>query len=221
MNATNEHSPDENLAFFGRVNASISHELKNVMAIISETAGLLNDLNRLASSGRPIDPEMLRLCTESIIEEIHRGFGVIRQMNRFAHSVDHASGEVDLNEVTRLMVTLAGFLSFAGKTRIRPCENEPPTVWTRPVLLEKLLYELLVLIYRCGGPETRLVIEVHAPTALARQIVVTGCGSSFFEALANAPLDTLAAAVQVVLTKNPEADRVELEIPSRMETATK
>ena len=30
----------ESLGFFGKVNASISHELKNVMAIISETAGL-------------------------------------------------------------------------------------------------------------------------------------------------------------------------------------
>ena len=39
------------LQFFGKVSASISHELKNVLAIINENAGLLEDpramLNRL------------------------------------------------------------------------------------------------------------------------------------------------------------------------------
>jgi hypothetical protein len=32
------------LQFFGKMSASISHEIKNVMAIINENAGLLEDL---------------------------------------------------------------------------------------------------------------------------------------------------------------------------------
>jgi hypothetical protein len=43
----------DSLAFFGKVNASISHELKNVMAIISETTGLLGDLSEMARGGTP------------------------------------------------------------------------------------------------------------------------------------------------------------------------
>jgi hypothetical protein len=46
----------DSLAFFGKVNASISHELKNVMAIISETAGLLGDLSEMARGGHPSIP---------------------------------------------------------------------------------------------------------------------------------------------------------------------
>ncbi|MEE4112297.1 MAG: hypothetical protein V2I40_05740, partial [Desulfobacteraceae bacterium] len=49
----------DSLAFFGKVNASISHELKNVMAIISETAGLLGDLSEMARGGGSVDPDML------------------------------------------------------------------------------------------------------------------------------------------------------------------
>ena len=49
----------DNLAFFGKVNASISHELKNVMAIIAETAGLLGDLSEMARGERP----STRICS--------------------------------------------------------------------------------------------------------------------------------------------------------------
>ncbi len=43
MNSPIEFQNNEDLVFFGKVNASISHELKNILAIISEAAGLLND----------------------------------------------------------------------------------------------------------------------------------------------------------------------------------
>ena len=79
----------DSLAFFGKVNASISHELKNIMAIISETAGLLGDLADLASTGNPVEPDVLKNCAGSIMEEIQRGFSTIRQMNRFSHSIDY------------------------------------------------------------------------------------------------------------------------------------
>jgi hypothetical protein len=31
---------EEGLSFFGQINASISHELKNILATVSETSGL-------------------------------------------------------------------------------------------------------------------------------------------------------------------------------------
>jgi hypothetical protein len=37
--------------------ASISHEIKNVMAIINESAGLLEDYSLMAEKGMPIDPD--------------------------------------------------------------------------------------------------------------------------------------------------------------------
>ncbi|MBW1842687.1 MAG: hypothetical protein JRI75_13025, partial [Deltaproteobacteria bacterium] len=89
----------ESLAFFGKVNGSISHELKNIMAIIPETAGLLGDLSDMASTGSPVAPDMLDSCTTSIIEEIQRGFATIRQMNRLAHSIDTPVQSVNLVDV--------------------------------------------------------------------------------------------------------------------------
>jgi C4-dicarboxylate-specific signal transduction histidine kinase len=47
---------DAGLQFFGRMSASISHELKNALAIIKENAGLLADYVAMMGKGTPIDP---------------------------------------------------------------------------------------------------------------------------------------------------------------------
>ena len=39
------------LRYFGQVSASISHELKNVLAILNENAGLLQDYAAMAEQG--------------------------------------------------------------------------------------------------------------------------------------------------------------------------
>jgi len=54
------------LKFFGKMTASISHELKNVLAIINENAGLLEDLCAMAEKGRPVDPVRIKPCPEKL-----------------------------------------------------------------------------------------------------------------------------------------------------------
>ena len=96
----------EGLSFFGKSNRLISHELKNILAIISETLGLLDELVELSQSGLPLTPEKLRGMSDSILEEVERANGVIRSMNRFAHSVDEFAAEVDLGEIVSLTLQL-------------------------------------------------------------------------------------------------------------------
>ena len=51
---------NDDLLFFGRIGASVSHELKNVLAVMNEQAGLLGDLACMAARGMPLDPEIGR-----------------------------------------------------------------------------------------------------------------------------------------------------------------
>ena len=51
------------LQFFSQISASISHELKNVLGIINENAGLLEDLTLMAERGVPLDPVRLKAMT--------------------------------------------------------------------------------------------------------------------------------------------------------------
>ena len=53
-------SAEIGLAYVGAMSASISHELKNVLAVIHENAGLLEDLSLRADQGVPLEPERLK-----------------------------------------------------------------------------------------------------------------------------------------------------------------
>ncbi len=57
-----ERTQLDGLRFFGMINASISHEIKNVLAIISESAGLMEDLLLLAQKGGGLIWSGLRPC---------------------------------------------------------------------------------------------------------------------------------------------------------------
>ena len=205
------------LAFFGKVNASISHELKNVMAIISETAGLLGDLSDLASSGSSIEPDMLRNCTESIIEEIERGFSTIRQMNRFAHSVDAPIAEVDLTALIELVVALAGFLSFSGKARLHPVQGDAPTVYTCPFIVQAIIYQALVYAYKTSGIKTELDISVEPRQDSGWRIVFSRFYPGDFEIFPDAGTKAMASAVGMTIRLNHTADRLELDVPASID----
>jgi signal transduction histidine kinase len=76
------------LQFFGKMSASISHEIKNALAIINESAGLLDDLSLRAERGIPVEPERLKKQAGNILKQIRRADGIIQNMNKFAHSID-------------------------------------------------------------------------------------------------------------------------------------
>ena len=161
MDSTIDFKNNDDLAFFGKVNASISHELKNILAIISEAAGLLNDLTEMASKGGNVELEMIQTCSKDIVEEIQRGFATIKQMNTFSHSVDDPLKRVNLVEVLDLMIHLAGFLSFASKVRFDPPEEAAPIVLTCPWRLQNLIYQTLVFAFESVGPDGEIQVSLH------------------------------------------------------------
>ncbi len=94
------------LQFFGRMSASISHELKNVLAIIKENSGLLNDYLSMMSRGTPIDPERFQTVAQRIEAQTRRADTIIKCLNQFAHTVDSFGQPVDLNQVLDLLTAL-------------------------------------------------------------------------------------------------------------------
>ena len=177
MNGANDFQNNSDLAFFGKVNASISHELKNILAIISETAGLLNDLTEMITRGEKVDLKMLMTCSRDIEEEIQRGFGTIKQMNTFSHSVDDPLKSVNLIEALDLVINLAAFLSFAGKVRFDPPQDEAPMVLTCPFRLQNLVYHTLVFAFKSVGADGEIQVAVHRETNGSARIAFSGLGT--------------------------------------------
>jgi signal transduction histidine kinase len=178
MNSTIDFKNNNDLAFFGKVNASISHELKNILAIISEAAGLLQDLTEMAKKGQKIELEMLNSCSQDIVEEIQRGFTTIKQMNTFSHSMDAPLKSVNLIEVLDLMINLAGLLSYASKVRFDPAQEEAFIVSTCPFRLQNLVYQTLVFAFKSIGASGEIQVAVHREMNGGARITFSGLGTN-------------------------------------------
>lgn len=93
-------------AFVARVTASATHEIRNVLAIVKESAGLIDDMIQ-ASRKRGVSPhEKMRQALGRIDAQVTRGAEIISHLNRFAHSLDHAESEIDLAEEARQVAFL-------------------------------------------------------------------------------------------------------------------
>ncbi len=153
----------EGFRFFGKMSASISHEIKNALAIINENAGLLEDLTLLAEQGRPTDPQRLKKLALSIMKQIQRADGLVKRMNRFAHSADEAEKTVDLGDLLDLITAIAQRLASQREARIELIlPEEPVRTGTNPFLLENLLWLCLDHLLAEGHKAIRLVPEETA-----------------------------------------------------------
>mgnify|MGYP000141500797 FL=1 len=188
------------LQFFGKMSASISHEIKNVMAIINENAGLLEDLTVMAEKGLPIDPERLKTQASRIMKQIRRGDDILRGMNRFAHSVDDPLRQADLNDTLGLMAALSGrFASMRGVTLELEPSSAQVSMITNPFFLQNLIWLCLDFAMGCSGPGKTVALKAERMENGARirfsklQELATGNTGSFPEERVKALLQALNA----------------------------
>jgi len=92
---------------FAKITASVSHEIKNVLAIINENGGLLDDLVMLGDPDQGVAPERVKSATGTIARQVQRANIIMRNINRFAHLGDTPLREESLGEILALMTTLA------------------------------------------------------------------------------------------------------------------
>jgi signal transduction histidine kinase len=150
------------LQFFGRISASISHEIKNVLAIVNENAGLLEDYTIVAGRGKPIDPERLRVMAQAVKRQVKRADGIIKNMRRLAHSVDHAVTTVSLNEMIELIIALTARLAAMKNVQVDlQLPQNPMKFETAPFFLLNLLWLCLDFSMSASGDGKRIELVVE------------------------------------------------------------
>ena len=176
----------EGVRFFGEMSASISHEIKNVLAIINENAGLLQDMILMSEKGMPLSSERLVGLAQSITRQVARGDRIVKGMNRFAHSADHPKEMVDVGEVITFMSNLAArLITMKGAaTQIEP-STTPVKAVTNRFFLEDLVWACLcrAMDARDADQPVRMAAERIENTVrirfygLERDSLVGGAGS--------------------------------------------
>jgi len=132
------------VAFFGRITASFTHEVKNILAIIKESSGLMEDLLSLTREQPFPHWERFSHRVTVIQQQVQRGVGLATRLNRFAHSTDEAIARIDLNELADQLIWLSErFARLKEVTlKVRPAEYAVP-LDTSPIDLQMAVFTLM------------------------------------------------------------------------------
>ncbi len=106
-NLINKDHAGNRLAFFGAVTASVTHELNNVMSIINELIGVIDDMVYATNDNVVIDPVRLKRLHERLSVQENRGESIIKRMNKFAHTTDDELCEFVVTDILINLVELS------------------------------------------------------------------------------------------------------------------
>ena len=152
----------EGLQFFGRISASISHEIKNILAIINENAGLLEDLALIAEKRKQVDIERFKTVAGKIRSQVVRADDIVKNLNRFAHSTDNFKSEVDLNDAVRFVAALCRRLfEMQGVSLELTLVDRSTVITTLLFVLQNVLWLCMSFAMEAAGDEKRVCLIVE------------------------------------------------------------
>lgn len=90
---------DREVKFMGRITAGMTHEIRNVLAVMRESAGLMEDIMALPESKFFPHRERFFRALGVIQQQVERAVELVGRLNRFAHSMDESWGVVELGQL--------------------------------------------------------------------------------------------------------------------------
>ncbi len=138
------HSQPKEAVFMGKVTAAVTHEMKNVLAIIKESSGLMEDLLSMMKDIPQAHQDKFSRMLSNISQQVARGTDLATKLNRFAHSSDNVVAGVDLNDVADLVASLCHRLARSKSITLRVSRKlTPVALVTNPVQIQMLLFECI------------------------------------------------------------------------------
>ena len=162
------------LAFVGRVTASLSHEVKNTLAIISESSGLMGDL--LEYTAPPAEwapyPRLKTLLT-TIAEQVERSVVILKRLNRFAHSMDEQLVALDLNDLLMEIASLAQRFARLREVGLetRLC-SESLKMRSDPFRIQQVVFHFIEVSLKFSPKNTTITVASRRDKGAA-QVIIT------------------------------------------------
>lgn len=158
----NESLHDQELAFFARITASISHELNNVLSIINEYSGLLADLVAGEKKGIPIEKERINKIAQNIKDQIKRQQEIIKILNRFAHRLDTPLLEFNLNDLAHDIIRLSKRFASLKKVSLEfTSPKEQILITNNPFRVQHTVFSCLKLALDDSNPNDCISITLE------------------------------------------------------------
>ena len=184
----------EGLAFFGKITASVSHELNNVISISDQTTGVVEDMILGVDQGRPISVDRLEQAVGTLKKQTRRGLEIIKRLNTFAHSSDIDKPQFDISESVANLVDLSRRLADLKRATI---ELEPPSkplpVAGNSFLAQAAIFEPIRLALAEARVGDKVTVRC-AETAGGVEVIVGATGRTMDPEHFNTPLMQLMLA---------------------------
>jgi signal transduction histidine kinase len=131
------------LLFIGKILAGFTHEVKNYLAIINESVGLMGDMIKIGKLSQKDAPEYLEII-HSIEEQIEKTNVHFRYLNRFAHRMDTPVSYCNINESLEELIAL--MKRFANQRKIileKDFREDIPQIDNNPSLLQFVVFSFI------------------------------------------------------------------------------
>ena len=206
------------LLFCGTMTASMSHEIKNALAIVNENAGLLDDLILLSEKGRPLNPERLKTLAGDIRRQVQRADSIVGRLNRFAHSAGQPVTTTDIKEILEFTAALAARMAAMKGVTITVADTTI-LLQARPFIVENLLWLCLKHLFAMStGNQT---VQLGAESADSHVVI----GIQFDEGVAVEEIGKLVTqegqplivALQADVRVDAHRHLIQLTLPKKFE----
>ena len=135
---------EREVAFFGKITAGITHELKNVLAIIRESSGLMEDIMSISPEAVVSYQEKFETSLGKIKDQIKRGVELTDRLNKFAHSSDKTIEKIELDKTIEQLVAIsqrfAKLKNIVLNSDLSTPLDQSVIIETRPVQLQMALF---------------------------------------------------------------------------------
>lgn len=201
------------MVFFGRVLASTTHQINNVLSIIDQSGGLLEDLLAMAAGGKPLSTDKLARAVARIQDQSSRGLEIVQRLNKFAHSTDDETIDFDLNEVISNLVML--ITRFADLKKVgfefEPSE-QPLQVTGNPFACQQLVFAVYMLFLDQSEAGESITLTTVLDGAAARVTFASARCSLDESADDREHLDLLAQSVNARMSTPDGTDQQQMDI---------
>lgn len=155
------HVDANSLQFFGKITASFTHELNNIISIIDQSAGLIEDL-LIETTPTPELPAAKFITIASRIKKhTSRGVVLIKNLNTFSHGVDHQVETIDINHViTNLKELIGRLLSNKGVIMELDLKDQDCELRNNAFIIQQVLFLIIENILVIADKDDIIKISV-------------------------------------------------------------
>jgi len=149
------------MRFIGRILAGFTHEIKNHLAIVKESAGLIGDMIQLGKSTQNDSGQYLEIV-RSIEEQIEKSTAQFAYLNRFSHRMDTPLSTFSVNESIEELAAL--LQRFANQKRItieKDLQKDLAPVHSNPSMLQFLVFTFIEEMLAVLDNSSRISIKTE------------------------------------------------------------